>query len=69
MGAAADLALQHYVIQGVRVVLTDGAAHTVDSSELAFKIASVYAFRAAYDKAAPSILEPIMSVEVGGCLG
>ncbi|GAB4816300.1 hypothetical protein N2152v2_003346 [Parachlorella kessleri] len=51
-------------VEGVRVVITDGAAHTVDSSELAFKIASVYAFRSAYDKAAPSILEPIMSVEV-----
>ncbi len=48
----------------MRVALTDGAAHTVDSSELAFKIASVQAFRTAYDKAAATILEPIMSVEV-----
>jgi hypothetical protein len=32
-------------LQGVRVVLTDGAAHAVDSSELAFKLASMFAFR------------------------
>ncbi|HLV60466.1 MAG TPA: elongation factor G [Fredinandcohnia sp.] len=47
-----------------RVVINDGAAHSVDSSELAFKIASIQAFREAYAKAAPQILEPIMKVEV-----
>ena len=103
-------------LQGVRVVLTDGAAHAVDSSELAFKLASMFAFRwgwvgrcchvgparptrpaclpaccrasrllpvmplslmalvypapgapcrQGYDKAAPTIMEPIMNVEVG----
>jgi len=36
--------------QGVRIALTDGAFHAVDSSELAFKLASVYAFRAAYSQ-------------------
>ena len=45
-------------------MLTDGAAHAVDSSELAFKLASVYAFRAAYGGAGPNVLEPIMTVEV-----
>ena len=50
--------------QGVRVVLTDGAAHAVDSSELAFKLACTYAFRAAYEGAGPTVLEPVMGVEV-----
>jgi elongation factor G len=34
-------------VEGVRVVLTDGAAHAVDSSEMAFKLASLFAFRQA----------------------
>ncbi len=50
--------------QGVRVVLTDGAAHAVDSSELAFRIAAVQGFRQAYALADPLVLEPIMRVEV-----
>ena len=48
----------------MRIALTDGAFHAVDSSELAFKLASVYAFRAAYAQAAPTVLEPVMMVEV-----
>ncbi|CAD7696459.1 unnamed protein product [Ostreobium quekettii] len=51
-------------VQGVRFVLMDGQAHTVDSSELAFKLACIYAFRQAFSKAKPVILEPIMEVEV-----
>lgn len=51
-------------VDGVRVTLLDGAAHAVDSSEMAFKIACVYAFRQAYEKASPTILEPVMSVAV-----
>lgn len=51
-------------VQGVRVVLTDGQAHAVDSSEMAFKLAAGYAFRSAFMDAKPSILEPIMKVEV-----
>ena len=47
------------------MALTDGAAHAVDSSELAFKLACVYAFREAYKQASPVIMEPIMAVEVG----
>ena len=46
------------------MALTDGAAHAVDSSELAFKLACQYAFRDAYSKASPTVLEPIMAVEV-----
>jgi translation elongation factor EF-G len=48
----------------VRVVLTDGAAHAVDSSDLAFKLASVYAFRDAAGRAGPVVMEPVMGVEV-----
>jgi elongation factor G len=51
-------------VQGVRVVLVDGSYHNVDSSEMAFKIAGSMAFKHAYEKAGPVLLEPIMLVEV-----
>jgi elongation factor G len=51
-------------VQGVRVTLVDGSYHTVDSSEMAFKIAGSMAFRTAYEKAQPTLLEPIMELEV-----
>ena len=51
-------------VQGVRVLLVDGSYHTVDSSEMAFKIAGSLAFKSAYEKADPVLLEPIMEVEV-----
>ncbi|MBZ5638642.1 MAG: elongation factor G [Acidobacteriia bacterium] len=47
-----------------RVTLTDGSYHTVDSSEIAFKIAGSLAFKAAMEEARPTILEPIYSVEI-----
>jgi elongation factor G len=47
-----------------RVRLLDGQYHDVDSSELAFKIAGSLAYKAAMEKAAPTLLEPIMKVEV-----
>jgi elongation factor G len=50
-------------VQGVRVLLVDGSYHTVDSSEMAFKIAGSMAFKAAYEKADPVLLEPIMALE------
>ena len=50
-------------VQGVRVVLVDGSYHNVDSSEMAFKIAGSMAFKAAYEKAEPVLLEPIMTLE------
>ncbi len=50
-------------VQGVRVRLVDGSYHTVDSSEMAFKIAGSLAFKAAYEKANPVLLEPIMELE------
>ena len=51
-------------IQGVRVRLVDGSYHSVDSSEMAFKVAGSMAFKSAYEKAQPVLLEPIMHVEV-----
>src|ERR687885_1818080 len=51
-------------VQGVRVRLVDGTYHSVDSSEIAFKIAGSLAFKSAYEKADPVLLEPIMEVEV-----
>ena len=51
-------------VQGVRVRLVDGSHHSVDSSEMAFKIAGSMAFKQAYEAADPVLLEPIMDVEV-----
>ncbi|MCX6451334.1 MAG: elongation factor G [Actinobacteria bacterium] len=56
--------LAGYPLVDVRVTLLDGAYHDVDSSELAFKIAGLQAFREAAKLANPVILEPVMSVEV-----
>jgi elongation factor G len=53
-----------FPIVGVKVVLDDGQSHPVDSSEIAFKTAALMGFREAYAKAKPTILEPIMLVEV-----
>ena len=51
-------------VQGLRVRLIDGSYHSVDSSEMAFKIAGSLAFKQAYEQADPVLLEPIMDVEV-----
>ena len=56
--------LAGYPITDVRVTLLDGAYHDVDSSELAFKIAGIAAFKEAAKLAGPALLEPMMSVEV-----
>jgi len=58
--------LTGFPITGVRVVLTDGQDHPVDSSDLAFQTAAREAFRQAYFRAQPIILEPIMKVSVEG---
>lgn len=52
-----------FPIVGMKVTLTDGAYHDVDSSYLAFKIASMAALREVYPKAQPTALEPIMKLE------
>jgi elongation factor G len=56
--------LAGYPLTDVRVTLLDGAYHDVDSSELAFKIAGIAAFKEAAKLASPALLEPMMSVEV-----
>ncbi len=56
--------LAGYPTVDVRAVLTDGSAHDVDSSEMAFKVAGSMAFKEAARKANPVLLEPIMGVEV-----
>ncbi len=53
-------------ITGVRAVINDGNSHSVDSSDVAFQLASQGAFREAYQKASPVIMEPIMKVAVEG---
>jgi elongation factor G len=56
--------LAGYPMVDLKVTLTDGAYHEVDSSELAFKIAGSMAFKKAAAQANPVLLEPIMAVEV-----
>ncbi len=56
--------LAGYPMVGVKAILTDGASHDVDSSEMAFKIAGSMGFKEAARRANPVILEPIMAVEV-----
>jgi elongation factor G len=67
--AGAQEAMQYgilagYPLVGVKMTLTDGGYHDVDSSEMAFKIAGSMIFKAAARKADPALLEPLMAVEV-----
>ena len=57
-------ALMEFPVTGIRVEINDGAAHNVDSSEMAFQAAAKGAFREAYNKAKPVIHEPIMKVVI-----
>ena len=63
-GAMLSGVLAGYNVVDVKVTLYDGSYHEVDSSEMAFKIAGSMAFKDAMKKAAPILLEPIMSVAV-----
>jgi elongation factor G len=56
--------LAGYPMEDVEVTLYDGSYHDVDSSEMAFKLAASMGFKEACRKAKPSILEPMMKVEV-----
>ena len=56
--------LAGFPVVDFRVRLTDGQYHAVDSSEMAFKIAGALAFKDAMAKAKPTLLEPIMHIEV-----
>ena len=55
-----------FPITGVRVTLTDGQYHEVDSSDMAFQAAAQGAFWQAYAKAKPYVLEPVMKLSVEG---
>jgi elongation factor G len=62
--AIAGGVLANYPMVDVKVAITDGTFHEVDSSELAFKMAGIFALKDAAKKAGPILLEPIMKVEV-----
>jgi elongation factor G len=62
--AMAHGAVAGYRVDGVRVTLVDGSYHSVDSSEMAFKVAGSMAFKEAMEAADPVLLEPIMAVTV-----
>jgi len=74
--AATSGVIAGYPVVDVKAVLTDGSHHDVDSSEMAFKIAGSMAFKAAMTSGSPSLLEPIMKIDIvtpeeflGDCLG
>ena len=56
--------LAAYPVVGVKAVLYDGSYHPVDSSEMAFKMATIQAFKKGFMEAQPVLLEPIMSLKV-----
>jgi elongation factor G len=53
-----------YQVIDIKVEITDGSFHEVDSNEMAFKMAGIFALKDAFKKANPILLEPIMKVEV-----
>ncbi len=53
-----------YPVVGVKAVLYDGSYHPVDSSEMAFKVATIQAFKKGFMQASPVLLEPIASLKV-----
>lgn len=62
--AALSGVLAGYPVTDLKVTLVDGSYHEVDSSEMAFKMAAVFAFKEAFQDGKPALLEPIMKVEV-----
>lgn len=62
--AAESGVLAGYPVTDLQVTLVDGSFHEVDSSEMAFKMAAIFAFKEGMQKGAPALLEPIMKVEV-----
>ena len=62
--AANNGVLGGYPVVDFKATLYDGSFHEVDSSEMAFKMAGIFAFREAMEKGSPKLLEPLMHVEV-----
>ncbi len=62
--AAESGVMAGYPVTDIKVTFFDGSFHEVDSSEIAFKMAAIFAFREGFEKAKPVLLEPIMKVEV-----
>ena len=62
--ALAEGVLAGYPVTNIKATLYDGSYHTVDSSEMAFKLAASLAFRKGMEQARPALLEPICNVEV-----
>ena len=56
--------LAGYPMVGLKATLYDGSYHPVDSNEMAFKLAAILSFKEAMPKAAPTLLEPVMSLQV-----
>ncbi|OGR07734.1 MAG: translation elongation factor G [Deltaproteobacteria bacterium RIFOXYD12_FULL_50_9] len=55
-----------FPVTGVRLTINDGASHAVDSSDIAFQLAAIGAFKEGFAKAGPVLMEPIMKVAVEG---
>lgn len=64
MEAADSGVVAGFPVTDIKVTFYDGSFHEVDSSEMAFKMASIFAFREGIQKGQPTLLEPIMQVEV-----
>ena len=64
MEACNNGVLAGYPVVDVKMTIVDGSFHPVDSSEIAFKMAGIFAFKDAMKKATPIMLEPIMGVEI-----
>src|SRR6202020_2711939 len=62
--AAARGYLAGYPVVNFRVILYDGSYHDVDSNDLSFQMAGRIAFRKAMEAAKPTLLEPVMTVEI-----
>jgi elongation factor G len=62
--AMSEGVLAGFPVVGLRATLVDGSYHTVDSSEMAFKIAASQALKRAFPEANPTLLEPVLEVEV-----
>ncbi|MCB8816560.1 elongation factor G [Desulfosporosinus shakirovi] len=62
--AMAEGTMVGYPVTDIKVTLCDGSYHAVDSSEMAFKLAAIMAFRKGVELAKPTLLEPVVEIEV-----